>query len=654
MTRRRRRPLRWLAAASLLAAAWPALAALRIDVPVHGLSPAERDASQQLIDSVAAQLPARLQRDFDLGLQLRWRDDLPAHVAGRARGRELGLDRGLLPPLLAAGDHAAPAWRAARAALIHELGHALDRSRGGGWSRQPRFLDLAGWQVRPLLPGRGRNRFSLRSPDRYELHGPAEFFAVNLEHYLLDADNGCRRPALHEWYAQEVGALPQAGSGGCAAAQAFVEAGAEDGTAALLELDPARVYAVDYLLAEGNEQAMSRWGHSMLRLVVCAPGRLPGPGCRKDLQYHRVLSFRAFVGDVQLSNWRGLTGSYPSRLFVLPLDRVVEEYTRVELRSLSSTPLQLQRGEIAALLQQAARVHWSYDGRYYFISNNCAVETWKLLHDGVPRFAAAQLSSITPNGLLRRLRRAGLAEAAGVRSHAQALEQGYYFESAASRYRQLFDIVQARLALPVASFEQWLALPAARRRGWMDSDDERVLAALLVLEQAAWRRGELRVRDLLKQRLLGRDADVLALGQVRGLLDQAGLLLAPGKLLASGYGLPTPAERERLQVQVDERSRQAGISWQALNQALRQLLPAAEQRQLQQLESNLEYLRRQLRPKADLALASGGCRPRVGRYRNGPALASGRCRPTVGHYRNGPALASGGCRPLVGTIHPRA
>ena len=155
----------------------------------------------------------------------------------------------------------------------------------------------------------------------------------------------------------------------------------------LLQLDPDRVYAVEYLLAEGNERPMSRWGHSMLRLVICAPGRARGPDCRLDLQYHQVLSFRAFVDDVQISSWRGLTGSYPSRLFVLPLEQVIEEYTKVELRGLQSIPLQLDPAEIADLLERTARLHWSYDGRYYFLSNNCAVETFKLLHDGVPRLA---------------------------------------------------------------------------------------------------------------------------------------------------------------------------------------------------------------------------------------------------------------------------
>ena len=234
---------------------------------------------------------------------------------------------------------------------------------------------------------------------------------MNLEYFLLDPAYACRRPALYRYFATQFASVPPRAA--CAPDLVYLQVGADADLSPLLQLDPDRVYAVEYLLAEGNERPMSRWGHSMLRLVICAPGRARGPDCRLDLQYHQVLSFRAFIDDVQISSWRGLTGSYPSRLYVLPLEQVIEEYTKVELRGLQSIPLQLDPAEIADLLERTARLHWSYDGRYYFLSNNCAVETFKLLHDGVPRLAGEDLSSITPTGLLRRLQRAGIADSHG-------------------------------------------------------------------------------------------------------------------------------------------------------------------------------------------------------------------------------------------------
>ncbi len=443
---------------------------------------------------------------LDLRIEVEWRDDLPAQVHGRAQARRLLLDRALLDGWMTRPRDAGiedPATRAALAAVIHELAHFYDRTPQGQLSRDPRLLDLAGWQVSPMRLGMrsSHNAFSDRSPDRYELDSPVEFVAVNLEYFLLDPAYACRRPALYHHFAAHFGSEPPQVA--CAPDLVYLQAGADADLSPLLQLDPDRVYAVEYLLAEGNERPMSRWGHSMLRLVICAPGRPRGPDCRFDLQYHQVLSFRAFVGDVQISSWRGLTGSYPSRLFLLPLEQVIEEYTKVELRGLQSIPLQLDPAEIAALLERTARLHWSYDGRYYFLSNNCAVETFKLLHDGVPRLAGEDLSSITPTGLLRRLQRAGIADSAVLDDRDEALRLGYRFDALSERYQAMFEVARQALQLPQAQVQDWLDLAADVRAPWLERADLRASAALLLLEQAALRRQELLARDELKRRFFG-------------------------------------------------------------------------------------------------------------------------------------------------------
>ncbi|WP_401739086.1 DUF7844 domain-containing protein [Stenotrophomonas pavanii] len=575
---------------ALLLVAHVAHAADRLQLDPAGLSPAQRQVASQTLADVQSLLPEGLLRALPAQVQVRWSDDLPVDVHGRAFGGRIALRRDLL-------DEAVPgARRARRSALVHELTHVADRG-GANWSRSARWRDLAGWQLKPWHLGRGDNDFRDRSPDAYERKDPAEYLAVNAEHFVLDSAFACRRPALAQWYQAHFGAPPSLPQPQCAAALPLLQAESEEGAASLLQLDPARVYAVDYLFAEGSAQPMSRWGHSMLRLVICKPGRVPGPDCRLDLEHHRVLSFRAFVGDVQISNWRGLTGGYPSRLFVLPLQQVVDEYTKVELRGLQSLPLRLHREEIASLLERTAQVHWSYDGRYYFVSNNCAVETAKLLQAGVPRLGEAGLAQLSPRGLKRRLVRLDALDERVLADRSAARAQGYYFASARDHYQQLFAAA-AQLALPARDVHGWLKLPARQRAPWLLQGDLRASAGLLLLEQAAQRRAELRARDVLKRQLLAAP-DSAETRSLRALLEQGGQWLRPGTLLQDGgYGLPLADEQALLSTAVATASAQAVPAWQALRSRLRQQLPVRQREEMDAIDANLAALGARLRAQA--------------------------------------------------------
>ena len=594
--------------AALLACVAQASAALRIEVEPTGLSPAELAATDALVEAALARLPALFRDGFDAPVRLHWRDDLDEDIHGRARGGRVGLNRALLSGWTAADDpeDTPGARRTALAALLHELAHVYDRRRGNVLSRDPRLRDLAGWPVQPLHFGlrASRNDFRDRSPDRYELDSPAEFVAVNIEHLLLDPDYACRRPALYRHFAERFGMPPSPRA--CAPDFAFVAAGEDGAALRLLGIGPERVQAVEYLLAEANAQPMSRWGHGMLRLVVCAPGRPRGDDCRFDLEHHLVLSFRAFVDDVQVSSWRGLTGAYPSRLFVLPLGQVVDEYTKVELRGLRSIPLRLDDAGIATLLERAAQVHWSYDGRYRFVDNNCAVETWKLLNDGVPGLSRMRLRSITPNGLLRRLRREGIADASVLDDAAAAARDGYRFESFEAHFAAMFAVADAALDLPARDVQAWFALDPLQRRPALERADLRAAAALLLLEQAALRREEQQVREALKQRFLrhGRD-DAVAAQALRELLGDGAWAGRPSMLLpGQGYGLPQQAERAALAdaVAADD-ARLRGLRDGLQAQAREWLSPRQRQR-LEGTEANLALLGDRLRMLEDGAPAA--------------------------------------------------
>jgi hypothetical protein len=629
------------------------LADLRLSLNTEGLSAAQQKASQALLDEALAALPPLFVSKLDRKVNVSWSDHMPSNAYGQADGSgQLDLNRNLLASLT---DGSAATTKTTRphgtvrkemlATVLHELTHIYDR--GQFWpenqrsliimcgrrenslgkvglpdkcrgqtdrrftlSDDPRLLDLAGW---PQYVGRRGDREEkngqvARSPDIYEISSPLEFVAVNMEYFLLDPAYACRRPALYDYYKQHFGWAPAA-KDECPKSYPFLNAGNDFAREPLGKLDPERVYEVDYLLAEANQNLVSRWGHSMLRLVICKPGRPRGPDCRLDLDQHLVLSYRAFVNDLQLSSWSGLTGAYPSRLFVLPLGQVIDEYTKTELRSLASVPMKLSRGEIDGLVQHAAEMHWAYDGNYWFISNNCAVENLKLLRSGTNDPKLQGLDSILPNGLLEVLKGRGLADTSVLDDPKEALRLGYRFDSYRDRYQAMFDVLRKNMPVKQSTVEDWLALPAKDRTPWFAQADLRTSAAMLLLEQASLRRQLLLAQDEVKQRYLSareqKDNSVAhATGTLQDILANSGFLSRPAELLGSGgYGLPQEGEWQRLEAESSQRQKQLQRLTGDLDKEVRALLEPDRAKEIAATEDNLKQVGEHLRA---LHKAAGG------------------------------------------------
>lgn len=648
-----RRLSAWLLAGVVLLLGNTAQASLQLRLKTDGLSPAQQQASQALLDEAMQALPPRFIEQLDRRIDVGWTDDMPANAYGQASlVSELDLNRNLLDSLT---DGSAASKKTYRphgtvrremlATVVHELTHIYDRARlwpdaertliqrciqrnnssgligipdqcRGQTERRftlsddPRLLDLAGW---PQYVGRRgereqHNRQVVRSPDIYETSNPKEFVAVNMEYFLLDPSYACRRPALYRYYKEHFGWAPAA-KDTCDKSFAFLNAGNDFAKTPLGHVDPERVYAVDYLLAEANQNWVSRWGHSMLRLVICAPGRPRGPDCRLDLDQHLVLSYRAFVGDVQLSSWDGLVGKYPSRLFVLPLAQVIDEYTKTELRSLASVPLTLSRKEIEEVVEHAAEMHWSYDGNYFFLSNNCAVESLKLLRSGSNNAQLTGLDSIMPNGLLEVLKGRGLADTSVLDDPREALRLGYRFDSFRDRYQAMFGVLKKNLPIKQATVEDWLSLSAEERRQWIAQADLRTSAALLLLEQASFRRQLQLAQDEVKQRYLGaRELQNGGMDKANATLQQilanSGFLSRPAELLGSGgYGLPQPSESARLEAESSLRQKQLQSLTGDLDKEVRALLEPSRAAEIAANEANLKQVGEHLRA---LHKAAGG------------------------------------------------
>ncbi|MFW6754508.1 DUF4105 domain-containing protein [Pseudomonas glycinae] len=643
----------WLLAGALLLFGNSAHAGLQLRLKTDGLSPTQQQASQALLDEAMQALPPSFIERLDRRIDVGWTDDMPGNAYGQATlVSELDLNRKLLAGLT---DGSAATQKTNRphgtvrrellATVLHEITHIYDRARlwpaaertliqrctrrnnsagligipdecrGQNGRRftlsdDPRLLDLAGWQQ--YVGRRGEreqhNRQIARSPDLYEISSPKEFVAVNMEYFLLDPSYACRRPALYRYYQEHFGWAPPA-KDACAKTFAFLNAGNDFAKQPLGQVDPERVYAVDYLLAEANQNWVSRWGHSMLRLVICAPGRPRGPDCRLDLDQHLVLSYRAFVGDVQLSSWDGLVGKYPSRLFVLPLAQVIDEYTKTELRSLASVPLNLSRSEIEGVVEHAAEMHWSYDGNYFFLSNNCAVEGLKLLRSGSNNARLTGLDSIMPNGLLEVLKGRGLADTSVLDDPKEALRLGYRFDSFRDRYQAMFDVLKKQLPIKQTTVEEWLSLSAEERRPWFERADLRTSAALLLLEQASFRRQLLLAQDEVKQRYLGaRELENGGMDKANATLQQilanSGFLSRPAELLDSrGYGLPQPSEFSRLEAESSQRQKQLLALTGDLDKEVRALLEPKRAAEIAASEANVKLIGEHLRK---LHKASGG------------------------------------------------
>ncbi len=483
---------------------------------VENLKPTEVHAAKALLDRAEKLLPDSLKTQFSNGIEVSF--SLKGHAHGKAfrnvQKPRMALNEKLIEVAAKGEQDSSPTldekgqlrlhktmYQEALAAVLHETAHLYDQlnlqtPQTGQWisfcqsisaddkrmqsecavyknikstiSTNPYYLEVAGWIM--LSNGNGdrsnENLFRFRSPDPYELKNSAEHFAVNFEYFLLDPNFSCRRPGLANFLAKHFKTnLPI-----CAVNYRYVDPDAADIDPKtrqirnlFKEIPMDRVYQVHYLLAEPGSSMMSRFGHSMLRLVICAPGQPKGPAClTESLSYHLVLSFRAFINTPHINSVAGLTGKYPSRLFVVPFENVIQEYNEVEYRGLKSYPLKLSQVEIKNLVERSLETHWSYDSRYYFISNNCAVETLNLLKSSLMRPELINSRIIYPKDLLNVLLQENLASAIPGDAK-KALEQGYYFDSSELKHIQSYNLFFKKNA-GSKELQQFFKLPIESRK----------------------------------------------------------------------------------------------------------------------------------------------------------------------------------------------
>jgi hypothetical protein len=400
-----------------------------------------------------------------------------------------------------------------------------------------------------------------RSVDPREYASPEERLAVNMEHFLLDPEFACRRPAIHGFLASHFGHDPFPDRACKINTKVHVAAASFSPERwAVTSLDPSRVHEVHYLMAGRGPQIMSHWGHAMLRIVTCAPHRTaPGPDCLEDVNHHVVVSYRANVTGTTVSTWAGLTGGYPSQLFLLKMMDVVDEYTVGEGREVFSIPLRLTPEELGRLLKLVLERTWQYKNRYFFIGNNCGTEALNLLRAAVwPRpFSRYAALPVAPTGVRAMLRDHGLSdesvlgrEGARGRYHFRSIHQ-----TGEESFRRLTRLARrVGVAIPGSSKQLISGSSPRQRRDLFErirstAPDQAQEAALYFYELELLARNQLtvlaerRALELVEQSAGARDG---GLAERATRIQRQRSSLEPWSLAPTGYGIPDAEEFSRI------------------------------------------------------------------------------------------------------------
>lgn len=410
-------------------------------------------------------------------------------------------------------------------------------------SDNPQFLYSIPWQQKKFNGLRllEEDDSTALSPNAYEFKNPAEAFAVNFEFFLLDPEFKCRRPTVYNFLAKHFSHSPfseiQCQNNFFSTT---ISNSSFNGTV-FEKIDATRVAAVHYLLAGDGDALMSSWGHSMIRLVICAPERtvIREEDCINDIAYHRVVSYRAAVADLSIDNMKGLFGEYASKVYLFPLLNVINEYTKLELRDLTSYPLQFSRQQIIDLVERIQQQNWSYRGKYYFSNNNCATETFNLIKHVVPEqevFASLQIN--TPKSLRNALFQNQLSiDPMNISSRPQS----YFWPSKAAQYQKYIDQISKVSGSKIKNIQSFYNLQFNEKQKIFNVviKENKELTSMYIL------------LDLLHEKLINKKNSVmlrleqnkkssLALDKLKQALDQQNKIGL--RYFNKSYGIPTDEE----------------------------------------------------------------------------------------------------------------
>lgn len=443
----------------------------------------------------------------------------------------------------------------ALATIVHEIFHLYDFQTR--FSKSPDYLNIAGFIMKGLLIKKriNLNQHETRSPDRYEFKDSLENAAVNFEHFLYDPSYKCRRPNHYDIFSRKLKINPNEDFFCENNTKITMSSQSMGGSPVVIRhLDPTRLYEIHYLFAGKGEAAMSRFGHSMFRLVMCAPGKIVGPSCLQDHGYHIVVSFRANIQDVTMDYAKGINGEYPSQLFFLTLTDVINEYTKGEFREIHSLPLKLTEKEKEKFMARASELYWSYKGKYYFFTNNCATEAMNLLRVAMSENKSVQKESIvTPLGMNSYLVKSKIGDSSVFTDLKNAEKKGYYFPAVSDKLldsMKYLDIQESKFSDFVEKNNSEARNKIYKQALENTEDKIKMAANALRIEDLIVRSLELRFTKVIGAKLFGSEPDPKLQGTKLGerILELQNLYseLSAENYVKEGYGIPLKEEFEEI------------------------------------------------------------------------------------------------------------
>jgi len=461
------------------------LSTLQFDlVGTAGLSPEEHAQLSEILSGARERLPALVAQRLNHRVQVRV-VSLPGRTQGDEtvagfvdRRRRITLNRDLLSQT-----------HTMIGTLLHEIGHVYDYASidfGAGFelksfcapmeifetsglsadesrlcenqkqletgiSSHPRFQALAGLDA--FGHSARLNQFTGREINRRATINAKEAFATHFERFLTDTDYACRFPAMADYLSEILEHPINNGESPCRQNLTLFHLN----QSSTIEIPFSRIYEIDFLWASEGKSSMSRFGHAMLRLVICAPNREYGADCRRDTRHHLVMNFVGVPEGIDLNVLRGLVGKFPLNLVVSSLTSVINEYNIHERRDLYSIPLALTLTQKQTLLRALQTTYWTHEGKYIFTNQNCTTEVVRHLSMITPELdQLLQLQTVRPDRLFAMLLKSDLNASRAKSRRELKKNVGSYFQSAEARFKEALVRTSLALGREIQTPEQYL------------------------------------------------------------------------------------------------------------------------------------------------------------------------------------------------------